>query len=435
MPGRSSRPSKAPCGRWIRRGCEGCVNPSGWLPRYHGWRIAIASFGLQLLLGALLTQAFGAYVAVLSQELGWSKTALAAGAAIQSIEGALIGPLLGWMIDRAGPRVVVQSGVVLLAAGLFALGHIGSLAGFYAAVAVVACGASMCGYFPLSACLVHFFRRQRARALALMSLGMSAGGLLVPALGWAMQAWGWRKAALGSAAIVLVFGWPLARVMRGSPSEVGQFIDGEAQEQAAVSAAQAAQLGREFSAAEALRTSAFWLLGAGHAMALLVVTAVNVHAISHLTQGLGYTLQQASFFITLMTLAQGGGVVLGAITGDRWDKRRAAAVCMLLHMLGLLALTFGTHPVLLVAFGLLHGTAWGLRGPFMQAIRADYFGLKAIGTIMGLSAALIAVGQVVGPLVAGMMADWTGSYRSGFVLLALLSGSGSAMFLLARRPR
>ena len=104
-------------------------------------------------------------------------------------------------------------------------------------------------------------------------------------------------------------------------------------------------------------------------------------------------------------------------------------------MLGLLALTFGTHPVLLVAFGLLHGTAWGLRGPFMQAIRADYFGLKAIGTIMGLSAALIAVGQVVGPLVAGMMADWTGSYRSGFVLLALLSGSGSAMFLLARRPR
>ncbi|MFO1328609.1 MAG: MFS transporter [Rubrivivax sp.] len=404
------------------------------MPRYHGWRIAAASFGLQLLLAALLTQAFGAYVAVLSQELGWSKTALAAGAAIQSLEGALIGPLLGWMIDRVGPRLVVQAGVVLFAAGLFGLGQIGSLTGYYGAVTLIAFGASMCGYFPLSVCLVHFFRRWRARALALMSLGLSAGGLAVPLLGWAMQTFGWRRTAEASALVVLVVGLPLARVLRRNPAEVGQFVDGEPEAAAAISAAQAASLGREFSAAEAMRTRAFWLLGLAHGMALLVVTAVNVHAISHMTQGLGYSLQQASFFITLMTLAQGAGVLLGAATGDRWDKRLAAAACMLAHMAGLLALTFASHPAWLVAFGLLHGVAWGLRGPFMQAIRADYFGLKAIGTIMGLSAAIIAVGQVAGPMVAGMMADATGSYRSGFVLLALLAGSGSVMFLLARRP-
>lgn len=405
-----------------------------WLPRFHGWRIAAASFGLQLLVGALLMQAFGAYVAVLSQELGWSKTALAAGAAIQSLEGALVGPLIGWMIDRIGPRKVVQAGVLLFAAGLAALSTIERLAGFYAAVALTALGVSMCGYFPLSVCLVHFFRRLRARALALMSMGLAAGGLALPLIGWAMQNFGWRRTALASAGVVLVVGLPLARVLRRNPAEVGQFVDGEPEAQAAVSAAASAAQGREFSAAEALRTRAFWLLGVAHGLALLVVTAVNVHAISHMTEGLGYTLQQASFFVTLMTLAQGAGILLGAATGDRWDKRKASAACMLAHMAGLLALTFASHPALLVAFGLLHGVAWGLRGPFMQAIRADYFGLKAIGTIMGLSAAIIAVGQVAGPMVAGMMADATGSYRSGFVLLALLAGSGSAMFLLARKP-
>ena len=68
----------------------------------------------------------------------------------------------------------------------------------------------------------------------------------------------------------------------------------------------------------------------------------------------------------------------------------------------------------------VHGTAWGLRGPFMQAIRADYFGRRAIGMILGLSAALIAVGQVLGPMVAGALADITGDYRIGFTVLVVV---------------
>lgn len=404
--------------------------------RFYGWRIALASFGLQFLIAALLLQAMGAYVAVLSQEMGWSKTSLAVGAAIQSLEGALIGPLVGWMVDRAGPRAVVRAGVVIFSGGLGLLAGIDTLAGFYGAVTLIAVGVSMCGYFPLSVCLVHFFHRQRARALALMSLGLSAGGVAVPLLGWAMQTYGWRHTAAGSALIVLLLGFPLAGVLRRNPAEVGQEVDGgpaagPGDGEAAVPVAAPA---REFSAREALRTRAFWLLGVAHGMALLVVTAVNVHAISHLTQGMGYSLPQATLFITLMTFAQGVGVLLGGAVGDRWDKRVVAAACMLAHMAGLLSLALASNTAMVIAFGVLHGVAWGLRGPFMQAIRADYFGLKAIGTIMGLSATLIAVGQVLGPMVAGVMADWTGSYRSGFVLLALLAGSGSVMFLLARRP-
>ncbi|MBL8334362.1 MAG: hypothetical protein JNM08_14725, partial [Rubrivivax sp.] len=127
--------------------------------RFYGWRIALASFGLQFLIAALLLQAMGAYVAVLSQEMGWSKTSLAVGAAIQSLEGALIGPLVGWMVDRAGPRAVVRAGVVIFSGGLGLLAGIDTLAGFYGAVTLIAVGVSMCGYFPLSVCLVHFFHR------------------------------------------------------------------------------------------------------------------------------------------------------------------------------------------------------------------------------------------------------------------------------------
>ena len=70
----------------------------------------------------------------------------------------------------------------------------------------------------------------------------------------------------------------------------------------------------------------------------------------------------------------------------------------------------------------------------MQAIRADYFGRNAIGMIMGLSAAIIAIGQVAGPMVAGVLADWTGDYRLGFTLLAMAATAGSLVFWLARKP-
>jgi MFS family permease len=390
-----------------------------------------AAAGLQFLISVLLVQGFGAYVAVLSAEFGWSRTALAGGAAIQSLEGALIGPLLGWFIDRFGPRAVVRAGVLTFALGFLAFSTVQTLPGFYVCVTLIAVGASMCGYFPLSVCLMHFFERRRARALSLMSLGLAAGGLALPALGASIAAFGWRATCVGAAALIVLAGWPLASVLRGHPREVGQEVDGEPRP---LQPAPAAAWKEGLTAAQAVRTRAFWLLAVGHALALLVVSAVNVHAISHMLEELSYTLTQASLVITLMTLAQGAGTLLGAAVGDRWSKPRIAALCMLAHMAGLLMLAFATDLWMLVVFALLHGTAWGLRGPLMQALRADFFGLREIGMIMGLSAAVIALGQVAGPLVAGLVYDWSGHYRSGFLVLALLAGAGSVMFLRARAP-
>ena len=404
---------------------------------FHGWRLVGAAAVIQFLHGGLLIQAFGAYVAVLSQHFGWSKTALSAGAAIQSLEGAVLGPALGWIMDRIGARLMVQIGIVVFGCGFIVLSQIESIGGFYVAIVLLALGSSLSGYFPLTVTLVHWFRRKRARALSTMSLGLALGGVAVPLVAWAMQVHGWRATAFASGVLVIVLGWPLARVLRRHPGEVGQTEDGLPAEpvRALQPAAGGAALQPQFSAAQALRTPAFWLLALGHGFALLVVTAVNVHAISHMNEGLGYSVGQASAVIALMTGCQVAGVLLGATMGDRWEKRIVAALCMLGHMVGLLMLTFASHPALLVGFAVFHGVAWGLRGPFMQALRADYFGLQAIGMILGLSAFIISIGQVAGPMVAGGLSDLTGDYRLGFTVLALVAGSGSLLFLSARRPQ
>lgn len=402
---------------------------------FDGWRMVGAGGGLQFLQAMLLQQAFGAYVAVLSEERGWSKTTLSGAAAMQSAESALLGPVLGWLVDRIGPRAMIRAGMLCFGAGFMLLSQIDSIAGFYLAVATIAVGLSLAGYFPINVAVIHWFSRKRARALSAMNLGMAMGGLFVPVVAWSLQANGWRATAFASGVAAIVLGWPLASMFRSRPEDHGETVDGvPPAPPAAALATDGPAAQREFTAREALRTRAFWLLGLGHGFALLVVTAVNVHAISHLKEGLGYSVAQAALVITLLTGAQIGGVLLGWLVGDRYDKRHLSAACMLLHGLALLLLTYGHHPAMVAAFAILHGMAWGLRGPLMQAIRADYFGRNAIGMILGLSTLIIALGQIAGPLVAGAMADLTGNYRAGFTFLALTAASGSLLFLLARKP-
>lgn len=402
---------------------------------FYGWRMVAAGCGLQFLQSALLMQSFGAYVAVLRDEQGWSKTALSGAAALQQMESAILGPLLGWIIDRFGPQGPIRAGVVIFGIGFMLLSRIDSLLGFYGAFVVMAIGSSLCGFFPINVALIHWFDRYRARALSSLSLGLAAGGMLVPVVAWSLSTFGWRATAFASGIAYIAIGLPLAMAMRRRPEDHGETVDGARAPRDVPGGAASAQDSRDFTAREALRTPAFWLISLGHAFALLVVHAVNVHAITHMKEGLGYSVERAAFFITLMVIGQIGGVAIGWVVGDRFKKRLVAAVCMLMHMAGLLLLAYAVAVPMLVGFALLHGVAWGLRGPFMQAIRADYFGRAAIGMILGLSYMIIVVGQIGGPMIAGVLADVTGDYRLGFTILALLAGMGSLFFLFARRPR
>ena len=398
-----------------------------------------AGSGLQFLQAGLMTQAFGAYVAVLQEERGWSKTALSGAAALQQMEVAILGPVLGWLIDRFGPQVWIRIGVVVFGLGLMLLSFTDTLLAFYGAFIVIALGSSLCGFFPVNVALINWFERWRARALSSLSIGLALGGTAIPLVAWSMSSFGWRATAFGSGVIAIAVGLPLAFVMRRRPEDHGETVDGIPPAPPKESVSSEPRSSRDFTAREALRTPAFWLLSLGHGFALLVVHAVSVHAITHMNQGLGYSVGQASLVYTLLTVSQIGGVGIGWLIGDRYDKRLIAAACMLAHMTGLLLLTYADSVAaslpMVLAFAVLHGAAWGLRGPFMQALRADYFGRSAIGMILGLSFMIIVIGQIGGPMIAGIFADLTGNYRTGFTILALLAGLGSLFFILAKRPR
>jgi sugar phosphate permease len=407
---------------------------------FFGWWVVLGAIAVQALQAALLVQAYGAYVPVLQADLGWSATLFASAFSLLQAIGGVLGPFQGRLLMRVSPRALVRFGLALMGLAFLLLSRVGSPAGFFLAFGLTAVGLHLSGFLTLTTIVVNWFERRRSLALALMQLGVPIGGLALPLVAWALAELGWRATAFGSGITILALGMVVAQLLRGRPEDFGLLPDGGAGSgpaPAGVPGMKGIELGpehRDFTAAEAIRTRAFWFIAGGHALALMIVSAVNVHAVIHINSGLGYTLPAAAAFIALMTTFTLVGQVLGGILGDRYSKRIIACAAMWLHAVALLALTFAASAAMVVLFAAIHGLAWGIRGPLMQALRVDYFGRTAFSTILGNSMFIVTLGALSGPLLAGILYDLTGDYLLGFTILATLAAAGSLFFLLATRP-
>jgi MFS family permease len=403
---------------------------------FFGWWIVVAAIVFQTLQTGLLQQAYGTYAVVLHDEFGWTTTSLSIVYALQSVLTGVLGPAQGWLIDRFSPRSIMRVGALIFGFGFIALSRIDSFAGFCIVILITSFGATLAGFMTVTTVIVNWFQRRRALAMALTQIGLSIAGLIAPIIAWSLTSEGWRTTAVASGVIILLVNLPLARMLHRTPEEVGQLPDGDRplRDRTERAGAAGAALQPEFTARQALRTRAFWFISIGHALALFVVTAVTVHLVLHLVDDLGYTVGQAANIIALMTGIMIFGRFAGGILGDRFEKRYLAAAAMFGHAFGLIMLAYANSFWMVLLFALAHGMAWGIRGPLMQAMRADYFGRASFAKVMGFSATIIMTGTVGGPLIAGVMADHFGNYTAGFTLLASFAVIGSVFFLFATRP-
>ncbi len=404
---------------------------------FHGWWIVAGSMVMQGLQSLLFFQSFGVYAPFWMAEFGWSRTTISLIHSLHRTESGLLGPLHGWLIQRYSPQRVVIGGMALLGAGFVALGFVQEFAQFIAVFLVMAIGSSLSGFMSLMTLIVNWFERYRSRAMALVGLGMSVGGLLVPVLAWLLVSYGWRPVAIGSGVLYLVLAWPLGRIMISEPEPLGLRPDGAPAPREDGGGAAAAPPPVEeaaLSAGRALRTREFWLISIGHSNALAIVGAVSVHFVIYVRDTLGLGVTTAAAMLTLVTVCQMAGQAAGGFLGDRYDKRWLAAGGMVMHAAAMAILIWAGSTVTVVAAAVLHGFAWGLRGPLMSAMRADYFGRKSFAMVMGYSSLIIMFGSVLGPLLIGIIADTTGAYGLAFGALAVVGVLGVAAFLALPRP-
>ncbi len=412
---------------------------------FYGWWIVAAACVIQSLNQGLLGQGFTVYFLPLQAEFGWSRALLASGYSLSHVESGILGPLEGWLADRFGPRRVVLIGILLLGAGFILFSMVHSLVAFFGAFLVISAGSSLGGFLPLSVAVLNWFIRRRSLALGIAMAGAGLAGAIVPVVAWGLTTHGWRSTALASGLAIWLVGFPMALLLRHKPEQYGYLPDGESpvsskeriQEHLGAGAARRSGSGPDdsFTTTEALRTPTFWLIAAGHASAVLMVSAVSLHLAPHVVQQLGVSLETAGSIVAVLLAVSVVGRVVGGFLADRMSKRVLLVACMLSHTAGLLLLAYATTMVQVLLFTVFHGLAWGARAPTQNAIRAEYFGRTSIGLILGIASILVTVASVSAPIFAGWLADIRGDYRLAFTILAVASGFGSLFFAFAGKPK
>lgn len=382
----------------------------------------------------LWIQGYGNLAVELRNRFGWSKTFLSIVYAVTRGQGALIGPAQGRVIEYRGVTFVMRAGALITLVSFIALSQIQTRLQFVVVMIFAALGISLTGFLTLTTATVRWFERRRARALSLQTMGFAVGGFAGPLLvvGFATAGWRWTLALAG--VVLAATSWWASGIVGRSPGDSDEPMDGLDPETTRHEPLAEGVSEDHFTAGQAIRTRAFWMISLGHGSALLVVSSSMAHLTLFLTEDRDYTAGRAALVAGLVPLFQFVGTALGGQLGDRVNKRLIAGVAMLMHAFAMLLLTWVDHIGAIGGFVVMHGIAWGVRGPQMQAIRADYFGTTSFARIMGWSSIIVTVGSISGPLLAGILADTTGDYTLGFTIVACAAFAGTIFWILAKPP-
>ena len=408
---------------------------------YYGWwLVGIVVFKMGIVVGPFM-QGMGIFFVVLEKQFGWSRTALSFAFSLGRIEGALFGPIEGFLTDRFGVRRMVLAGLFILGFGMVCLSFIHTLWEFYGAIMLVFLGAGLAGFIPMMALINNWFSRRRATATGLGMTGGALGGILVPGVAWLVTTLGWRATFLWFGIFVLLLAFPFTRLIRNRPEEYGLFPDGDQpvphMESEPGSLIRPTNQGMaddgSFTLSEALRTRAFWAVAITHGLGAAVMTTVSIHVVPAMTDA-GLSLLKASSVVTIFTATAALFRLIGGVLGDRYDKQPLIIIFNVIQGLAMLVAAVAHNFPVAVAFAVLFWIGHGIRVPLLVTIRGDYFGRKHFATIFGVSQLPMNVVMMGAPIMVGILFDTQGSYFIAFLGLGAMNFLGAALMVFATRP-
>src|SRR5438105_6896597 len=165
------------------------------LPFLYGWVIVAVVF-VTMGLGVNARTAFALLFPPILDEFGWERGMTAGAFSFGFLVSAGLSPFVGHLMDRRGPRVVIEMGVGLMAAGLMLVPLVRQPWHLYATLGVLVGGGANClGYTGQSFFLPNWFVRRRGLAMSVAFSGVGVGSILVlPWLQGLIGRAGWRAA-------------------------------------------------------------------------------------------------------------------------------------------------------------------------------------------------------------------------------------------------
>jgi MFS family permease len=400
---------------------------------YYGWILAVVLGFTSAVSWGVLYYAFSVLIPPTTAELGWSRAEISGALSVMLVVSGLAGLAVGRWLDEHGPRLLMTAGSIIAVPLVIAWSQVRDLLSFYVIWILIGIAFAAVNYGPAFATMIVWFRRDRSRALTLVTLvaGFSST-IFVPLTAWLVSIQGWR-AALVTLAIVLglLTIAPHALFLRRRPADIGVGVDGDPLDAAPDATAAPPELSSSFR--EALRHPTFKWLALAFALYALGV-GVPVHLVAYLGDH-GYSLAFAAAAAGGIGAAQVLGRLLFAPLERRLAPRTISVLIYLGQPLALLILLFVPSELGVLAFVLLFGAARGAETLVRSTIVAGLYGPRRVASISAVLTLAMTLTQAIAPVSLGAVYDSVKTYVPGIWAVIVLSCVAAvAVYLGDRRP-
>lgn len=355
----------------------------------------------------------------MEQELGWTRDQISNSLMLAQIFMAISSPIVGNLVDRFGPRLLLSSGLaivggaILLSSGVqtpwqlnLAYGVIGGIGFGTAATHLVSTIVSL------------NFTERRGLAVGIATAGATGGQLVViPLLARVLENTDWRTSYVAIGVIVMLLAPIVFLLIRPRPGD------------AAARAARRADtepIGDRLNAL--MRSPTFHLLFWSYFICGITTSGVIEGHLIPYSEFCGFAVTSSSDAFGLLMAFNLGGMVLAGWLTDRMNRPLLLGTIYIVRgftFILLMMLVENPSYELLVTFAVLFGVFDYSTVPVTASLAATHLGLRVMGLSMGLLTAGHALGAAVGAKMGGLLFDLFATYQwtwSVALATALLAG-------------
>ncbi len=358
----------------------------------------------------------------MSKETGWSVTGISTAMTIGFLAMAVASMVWGGLSDRFGPRPVVLTGSVVLAASLVLASRATSLIEFQFTFGLLVGAATAAVFAPMMACVTGWFDTQRSLAVSLVSAGMGMAPLtMAPFAAWLVTIHDWRTSMLIIAALTAALMIPVSFLVRRPPVLEGHHPEMLASEPQA-----------GMTVREAVVSPQFITLMLANFFCCATHSGPIFHTVSYAVT-CGIPMIAAVSIYSVEGFAGMFGRIGFGLAGDRFGAQRILVLGLLAQAFGVLSYAFVNQLGGFYAVAMVVGFIYAGTMPLYAVIIRENFPLKMMGTIMGGTAMAGSLGMSTGPLVGGMIYD----HFNGYALMYIAScgmGLAATLILMGFRP-
>jgi MFS family permease len=411
---------------------------------FYGWWVLGSGVLTYFAYAEQFNTSYGVFIQQLTQEMGWSRTALAGVNTASRLPEALFTTLLGPFVDRHGARWLVAVGGLLVGGSFMALSTMEHLWQLYLYKAVLmAIGAVCLGGF-VGVTVSNWFVAKRGRAIGIIHMGGFLATGIMPLAGAAMiEQWGWRTAWFAMGVLVIVLSVPAVVLFRRRPEDLGLHPDGIAPEDRQRQSVSASERQRRdellaadvtWTTARLLRTPVLWIAVFAWGLSSLAVTGTNLHIVPYM-QELGYPLILAAAALSLRAGSALVGAPIWGVVAERYRVNLVASVQFVFKGAAMLVFLFWPTPIGLGLGLIVYGIGVAGSQVVLEVLLANYFGRTSLGRVRSVATPVQLGLAASGPLVMGLLYDLTGSYNGAWSFLFTGFVVSAALILFSRPPR